>query len=116
MTGPGGKGGTLAAVSSDWSVNSLSTYCFFNDVEALLVDLKGGHLLDDLLQQDVLFIAVAFNRQLEPTETETGLERDTFSAPSSSQEGHMTLQTWIAQQERSQIRGCWRVFGAVEVI
>lgn len=37
------------------------THGFFDDVEALLVDLKGGHLLDDLLQEDVLFIAVAFD-------------------------------------------------------
>lgn len=105
----------LAAPSSDSSTNSLSTYCFFDDVEALLVDLKGGHLLDDLLQQDVLFITVAFDRQLEPTETETGLDRDPFSALSSSQERHMTLQTWIIKQESSQIRGCCRVFDAVQV-
>lgn len=34
---------------------------FLDDVEALLVYLKGGHLLDDLLQEDVLFVVVAFD-------------------------------------------------------
>ena len=52
----------------------LNTYRLFDDVEALLVDLKGGHLLHDLLQEDVLFVTVAFDGQLEPTETETSLD------------------------------------------
>lgn len=37
------------------------THSFLDDVEALLVNLECGHLLDDLLQQDVLLVAVAFN-------------------------------------------------------
>lgn len=41
------------------------TYGFFDDVKALLINLERGHLLNDLLQQDVLFVIVTFNRQLQ---------------------------------------------------
>lgn len=37
------------------------THRFFDDVKALLVYLEGGHLLDDLLQEDVLLVAVTFD-------------------------------------------------------
>lgn len=51
-----------AACSSAFSsAGSASTHSFFDDVEALLVNLKGGHLLDDLLQQDVLLVVVTFD-------------------------------------------------------
>ena len=48
------------------------TYCFFDDVEAFLVYFKGRHLLNDLLQQNVLFVAVTFDRQLRQTQTGDG--------------------------------------------
>lgn len=58
----GGEERTSAAASFlELWVETCSTHCFFDDVEALLVYLEGGHLLDDLLQEDVLFIAVAFD-------------------------------------------------------
>lgn len=41
------------------------THSFLDDVEALLINLECGHLLDDLLQQNVLLVAVAFDRQLQ---------------------------------------------------
>lgn len=50
--------------------NGGGAYRFLDDVEALLIYLKGGHLFDDLLEQDVLFVIVAFNRQLQQTVTE----------------------------------------------
>lgn len=43
------------------------TYRLFDDVKALLVDLEGRHLLDDLLQQDVLLVVVTFDRKLQRT-------------------------------------------------
>ncbi len=43
----------------------VGAYRFFDDVKAPLVYLKGSHLLDDFLQQDVLFVIVTFNRQLQ---------------------------------------------------
>lgn len=49
-----------------WGV-AVRTYRFFDDVKALLIYVKGGHLLDDLLQQDVLFVIVTFDRQLQRT-------------------------------------------------
>lgn len=36
-----------------------------NDVEAFLVNLKRGHFLNDLLQQDVLLVIVPLYRELE---------------------------------------------------
>lgn len=42
----------------------MGAYRFLDDVEALLVDLEVGHFLNDLLQQDVLLVAVAFNGEL----------------------------------------------------
>ena len=44
-----------------------SPYRFLNDVEALLVDFKGGHFLHDLLEQDVLLVVVALHRELGDT-------------------------------------------------
>lgn len=44
------------------------THRLLDDVEALLVDLERGHLLDDLLQQDVLLVAVALDGQLRQAE------------------------------------------------
>ncbi len=49
---------------------AVRAYRFFDNVKAPLINLKGGHLLDDLLQQDVLFVIVTFHRQLQPTVTE----------------------------------------------
>lgn len=46
------------------SVIEMGAYRFLDDVEALLVDLEVGHFLNDLLQQDVLLVAVAFNGEL----------------------------------------------------
>lgn len=48
--------------SWEWAIR---TYGFFDDVKALLINLERGHLLNDLLQQDVLFVIVTFNRQLQ---------------------------------------------------
>lgn len=47
-----------------------STHGLLDDVEAPLLHLEGGHLLHDLLQQDVLLVAVAFDRQLQATDTD----------------------------------------------
>lgn len=44
---------------------AVGSYRFLDDVKALLVNLKRGHFLDDLLQEDVLFVIVTFNRQLQ---------------------------------------------------
>lgn len=44
--------------------SAAGTHSLLDDVEALLVNLERGHLLDDLLQQDVLLVAVAFDGQL----------------------------------------------------
>lgn len=38
-----------------------SAYRFLDDVKAFLVNLKVGHLLNDLLQQDVLLVIVALH-------------------------------------------------------
>lgn len=60
----------------------LRTYRFFDDVKALLVYLKGGHLLNYLLQQDVLFVIVTFNRQLQQTAREKHYPQAGHQGPS----------------------------------
>lgn len=70
--------GVILKIQRDSSVNctqwggrlgsGAGTHRFLDDVEALLVDLERGHLLDDLLQQDVLLVAVALDGQLRQAE------------------------------------------------
>lgn len=38
-----------------------ASYRFLNDIEALLIDLKRSHLLNDLLQEDVLFVIITLD-------------------------------------------------------